>query len=71
MKKVTILFVGALAALLSLAPVAGAHGKRHARTVTVCGIVDAHEFCRTRSCSPPAARSWSRSRTRNHVVLDA
>jgi hypothetical protein len=40
MKKVTILFIGALAALLSLAPVAGAHGKRHARVVSVCGIVD-------------------------------
>ena len=43
MKKLTILFVGALVALLSLAPVAGAKGKRHARTVTVCGIVDAYE----------------------------
>ncbi len=41
MKKVTILFIGALAALLSLAPVAGAKGKHHARTVKVCGIVDA------------------------------
>jgi len=40
MKKVTILFVGALVALLALSPVAGAKGKRH-RTVTVCGIVDA------------------------------
>jgi hypothetical protein len=40
MKKVTILFVGALVALLALTPVAGAKGKRH-RTVTVCGIVDA------------------------------
>jgi hypothetical protein len=39
MKKVTILFVGALVALLALSPVAGAKGKRH-RTVTVCGIVD-------------------------------
>jgi hypothetical protein len=41
MKKVTLLFVGAIVALLSLAPVAGAHGKRHVRTVKVCGIVDA------------------------------
>jgi hypothetical protein len=41
MKRVTILFIGALAALLSLAPVAGAHGKRHARVVSVCGVVDA------------------------------
>ncbi len=40
MKRVTILFIGALAALLSLAPVAGAHGKRHARVVSVCGVVD-------------------------------
>ncbi len=41
MKRVTILFIGALAALLSLAPVAGAHGKRHMRVVSVCGVVDA------------------------------
>jgi len=40
MKKLTILFVGALVALLAASPVAGAKGKRH-RTVTVCGIVDA------------------------------
>jgi len=40
MKKLTTLLVGALMALLLLAPVAGAKAKRH-RTVTVCGIVDA------------------------------
>ena len=39
MKKVTVLLVGALVALLSLAPVAGAKGKHH-RTVSVCGIID-------------------------------
>ena len=39
MKKLTLLFVGALMALLALSPVAGAKGKRH-RVVTVCGIVD-------------------------------
>ena len=38
MKKITLLFVGALVALLALSPVAGAKGKRH--RVTVCGIVD-------------------------------
>ncbi len=41
MKKLSIFAIGALVALLSLAPVAGAHGKRHVRTVSVCGIVDA------------------------------
>jgi hypothetical protein len=42
MKKLTTLLIGALVALLALTPVAGANGKRHrARTVTVCGIVDA------------------------------
>jgi hypothetical protein len=39
MKKLSILFIGALAALLSLAPVAGAKGKKHSRTSSVCGIV--------------------------------
>jgi hypothetical protein len=39
MKKLTTLLVGAVVALLALAPVAGAKTKRH-RTVTVCGIVD-------------------------------
>ena len=34
MKKLTLLFVGALMALLALSPVAGAKGKRH-RVVTV------------------------------------
>jgi hypothetical protein len=41
MKKLSILFIGALAALLSLAPVAGAKGKHHSRTSSVCGFVDA------------------------------
>jgi hypothetical protein len=40
MKKLTTLLVGALAALLLVAPVAGAKAQRH-RTVRVCGIVDA------------------------------
>lgn len=41
MKKVGLLLIGALVALLSLAPVAGAHAKRHhVRAVTVCGMVD-------------------------------
>jgi hypothetical protein len=71
MKKVTMLFVGALVALLSLAPIAGAHGKRHVRTVSVCGIVDA-------SSALPASLVLATGGTKkvtiantDNVVLDA
>ena len=41
MKKLTTLLIGAMVALLALSPVADAKKRHRARTVTVCGIVDA------------------------------
>ena len=71
MKKVTILFVGALAALLSLAPVAGAHGKRHARTVKVCGIVDASGVLPGTLVLATGGTKLVTIANTNNVVLDA
>src|SRR4029079_2288611 len=41
MKKLTTLLIGAMVALLALSAVADAKKRHRARTVTVCGIVDA------------------------------
>lgn len=69
MKKLSILFIGALAALLSLAPVAGAHGKRHA--LTVCGIVDATSALPASLVLATGGTKLVTIANTNNVVLDA
>jgi hypothetical protein len=71
MKKLGIMLVGALVALLSLAPIAGAKSKHHNRSVKVCGIVDATSTLPTSLVLATGGTTRVTIANTNNVVLDA
>jgi hypothetical protein len=71
MKKLGIMLIGALVALLSLAPIAGAKSKHHNRSVKVCGIVDATSTLPTSLVLATGGTQRVTIANTNNVVLDA
>jgi hypothetical protein len=65
------MLIGALVALLSLAPIAGAHSKRHGRAVSVCGVVDATSTLPTSLVLATGGAKRVTIPNTNNVVLDA